>query len=93
MDKKEEYQINGFFQITESLINQIENDLLKNYKCIINVKYKSGSLIDVYIYIRQDLQVSFLYLLDNKVSYSKNLYDLSNKIDKEIVNLFRKEEV
>lgn len=72
------------------LANKLENILRNLYKCIINVKNKSSNLFQIRIYIKCEMEIEFLYLYLEDYSIEENIENLKRKIDKVIVNLFRK---
>lgn len=71
--------------------NEIEETLRHKYKCLITIGNKSGTLYHVFIYIKTDMQEEFLFLYNEFSSYKENIQNLCEKIDSEIVSLFRKE--
>lgn len=72
------------------LSNKLETILKDIYKCIVNVNNLSGNLFRIRIYIKYEMQVEFLYLYLEDYNMESNIDNLKEKIDKEIVNLFRK---
>ena len=60
----------------------IENDLRKKYKCITTVKDKQGNLYEILVYIKTDMQVTFLFLYNEYISYYENINNACDKIDK-----------
>lgn len=73
-----------------NIANNLEEILQKVYKCIINIKNKSSNLFQVRIYIKHEMEVEFLYLYLEEYNLDYNIDNLKKKIDKEIINLFRK---
>ena len=78
--------------VTENynLSNKLEEILYDVYKCIVNVKNKSGNLFEIRVYIKHEMEVEFLYLYLEEFNIDENVDNLKAKIDKEIINLFRK---
>lgn len=74
----------------ETKADVIENDLRKKYRFIITVKDKQGNIFEVLVFIKADMQTSFLYFYNEHISHYENIKNACDKIDKEIVNLFRK---
>lgn len=72
------------------MADEIQNKLDKIYNIYIDVKYKDENLYDVYVKIYEEKAFCIPFLYDKRGTLEANITDLKNRIDRNIVNLFKK---
>ena len=71
--------------------DEIEEKLNEIYNLYIDVKFTDSRLYDVYVKINSEKAFCIPFLYDARSTFEANIANIRSKIDKEIVNLFRKE--
>ena len=69
---------------------EIEDKLEEIYKSYIDVKYKDKNLYEVYVKLTEEKAFCIPYLYDKRGTLEANITELKNRIDRNIVNLFKK---
>lgn len=69
---------------------EIQNKLEEIYEIYIDVKYKDVNLYEVYVKISEEKAFCIPFLYDKRGTLEANITELKNRIDRNIVNLFKK---
>lgn len=69
---------------------EIEDKLEEIYDLYIDVKYIEGKLYEVYVKISEEKAFCIPFLYDKRGTLEANITELKNRIDKNIVDLFKK---
>lgn len=69
---------------------EIQDKLEEIYNIYIDVKYKDINLFDIFVKISQEKAFCILFLYDKRGTLEANITELKNRIDKNIVDLFKK---
>lgn len=70
--------------------DEIQDKLEDLYNLKIDVKFKDFRQYDIYVKIDNEKQFSFMYLYDAKSTFEANITWIRERIDREIVDLYRK---
>lgn len=69
---------------------EIQDKLEEIYELYIDVKYKDVNLYDVYVKIYEEKAFCIPFLYDKRGTLEANITEIKNRIDKNIVDLFKK---
>lgn len=69
---------------------EIQDKLEEIYELYINVKYKDVNLYEVYVKITDKKAFCIPFLYDKRGTLEANITEIKNRIDRNIVNLFKK---
>lgn len=70
--------------------DEIQDKLEGIYNIYIDVKYKDANLYEIYVKISQEKAFCIPFLYDKRGTLEANITELKNRIDRNIVNLFKK---
>lgn len=70
--------------------DEIQDKLEEIYNIYIDVKYKYENFYEVYIKISEEKAFCIPFLYDKRGTLEANITELKNRIDRNIVNLFKK---
>lgn len=70
--------------------DEIQDKLEEIYNIYIDVKYKDVNLYEVYVKICEEKAFCISFLYDKRGTLEANITELKNRIDKNIVDLFKK---
>lgn len=70
--------------------DEIQDKLEEIYKLYIDVKYKDVNLYEIYVKISNEKAFCIPFLYDKKGTLEANITEIKNRIDKNIVDLFKK---
>ena len=70
--------------------DEIQDKLEEIYNIYIDVKYKDANLYEVFVKIIKDKAFCIPFLYDKRGTFEANITELKNRIDRNIVNLFKK---
>lgn len=69
---------------------EIQDKLEEIYNTYIDVKYIQGKLFEIYVKISEEKAFCIPFLYDKRGTLEANITELKNRIDKNIVDLFKK---
>lgn len=69
---------------------EIQDKLEEIYELYIDVKYKDVNLYEIYVKITEEKAFCIPFLYDKRGTLEANITELKNRIDRNIVNLFKK---
>lgn len=69
---------------------EIQDKLEEIYNIYIDVKYKDINLYDIFVKISEEKAFCIPFLYDKRGTLEANITELKNRIDRNIVNLFKK---
>lgn len=69
---------------------EIQDKLEEIYEIYIDVKYKDVNLYEIYVKISEEKAFCIPFLYDKRGTLEANITELKNRIDRNIVNLFKK---
>lgn len=69
---------------------EIQDKLEEIYELYIDVKYKDVNLYEVYVKISEEKAFCIPFLYDKRGTLEANITEIKNRIDKNIVDLFKK---
>lgn len=69
---------------------EIQDKLEEIYELYIDVKYIQGKLYEVYVKISEEKAFCIPFLYDRRGTLEANITEIKNRIDKNIVDLFKK---
>lgn len=70
--------------------DEIQGKLEEIYNNYIDVKYKDINFYEVYVKISEEKAFCIPFLYDKRGTFEANITELKNRIDRNIVNLFKK---
>lgn len=69
---------------------EIQDKLEEIYEIYIDVKYKDVNLYEIYVKISEEKAFCIPFLYDKRGTLEANITELKNRLDRNIVNLFKK---
>ena len=69
---------------------EIQDKLEEIYNIYIDVKYKDENISEVYVKISEEQAFCIPFLYDKRGTLEANITELKNRIDRNIVDLFKK---
>lgn len=69
---------------------EIEEKLEEIYKDYIDVKFRDFGIYDIYLTLKGGQVVAIVFDFDNHYTFESNIRNIQNKIDKELLKLFKK---
>lgn len=72
------------------MAEEIQDKLEEIYNIYIDVKYKDVNLYDIYVKISEEKAFCIPFLYDKRGTLEANITEIKNRIDKNIVDLFKK---
>lgn len=69
---------------------EIQDKLEEIYNIYIDVKYKDENISEVYVKISEEKAFCIPFLYDKRGTLEANITELKNRIDRNIVELFKK---
>lgn len=70
--------------------DEIQDKLEEIYNIYIDVKYKDENLYKIYVKLSDEKAFCIPFLYDKRGTLEANITELKNRIDRNIVNLFKK---
>lgn len=70
--------------------DEIQDKLEEIYITYIDVKYKDVNLYEIYVKISEEKAFCIPFLYDKRGTLEANITEIKNRIDKNIVDLFKK---
>lgn len=70
--------------------DEIQDKLEEIYNIYIDVKYIEGKLFEIYVKITKEKAFCIPFLYDKRGTLEANITEIKNRIDKNIVDLFKK---